>query len=71
MEYAKYGANQSDIEYYISEPEQKRPKDFGTKMDSSKFKRALLHFLVNDWQMNTYCDQLRGHRLYIGLENQA
>ncbi len=40
-------------------------------MDSTKFKRALLHFFVNDWHMNTYFDQLRGHRLYIGLENQA
>ncbi len=44
VEHAKHGANPSDIEYYISEPEPKRPKDFGSKMDSTKFKRALLHF---------------------------
>ncbi len=44
MELAKRGANQSDIEYYISGPEQKKLKDFGSKMDSPKFKRALLHF---------------------------
>lgn len=55
----------------ISGPEQKRPKDFSCKLDSPNFKIALSNFFVEDWQRDEYHDVLKGHQLYVGLENGA
>lgn len=65
------GSNISNVEYHISGPEQKRPKDFDIKLNSPKFKRALIQFLLDDWKRNIHCDLLSGHKLLVGFEDQA
>ncbi len=50
VERAQCGLIVSDIQYNISGPEQKRPKDFQTKLQLPNFKRAILNFLAHDWQ---------------------
>ncbi len=63
----------SDVEtlFTVSGPEQKRPKEFQTLLDSSKYKRALLQFLTDERQQPIYSDQIRGHKLYVGFDDKA
>ncbi len=61
VERAQCGSIVSDIQYNISGPEQKRPKDFQAKLQLPNFKRTILNFLAHDWQRANHTDILEGH----------
>ncbi len=54
MEQESHGASSIDIEYSNLGYVQKRPRDFQKALQSSKFKKALLYVLVDEWQMPQY-----------------
>jgi len=71
LEHVARESTVTDIEYLISGPEQKRSKDFQSQLKSPRFKRALLHFLAEEWEKQDHAERIAGHKLYLGLENKA
>ncbi len=52
-------------------PEQKRPRDFRDMLNSPEFKKTFLHFLVAEWQKPCYAQHIKGHKLYVGLDDES
>ncbi len=71
IEDAAHGANTSDLDYCISGPEQKTPKNLRELLDLSKFKRSLFDFLIEERQKSCYVHLIQGHTVYVGLGNMA
>ena len=71
IEHSRRGSDGTHTEFIISGPEQKRTKDFNAALNSPTFKTALLQFFVKEWKRKAYVEQIRGHTLYVGLDEKA
>jgi len=65
------GPHDGGIDFKITGSDQKCPKDIKEAMKSSKFKTALLRLLAEEWEKQAYLEVIRGHALYVGLEDKA
>ena len=57
--------------FKITGAEQICPKDFQEVMRSCNFKSLLLRFLADRWRNQAYLDIIKGHILYVGIEDKA
>ena len=55
------------LDIKITGAEQKHPKDFQKALCSSRFKVALMNFLISEWKQNQYVKILGGCQLFVGL----
>ena len=65
------GSHNDSFLFKITGAEQICPKDFQEAMKSCNFKTSLLRFLADEWRNQAYLDIIKGHILYVGIENKA
>lgn len=56
------------LDIKITGAEQKRPKDFQKALRSSRFKVALMNFLICEWKRSEYASILGDCQLFVGLD---
>ena len=59
----------TEVQYTITGPSQKRPADFNKALLSSAFKTALLRFLQVEWKSASYSDILTEHTVYFAIDD--
>ena len=70
-EHGRRGSDGTDIKFIISGHKQKLPKKLNAARHSAKLKTSLLRFLVKEWRSAPYIGQIRGHILFVGLDDEA
>ncbi len=71
LEYATQAGGENETSFTITGPEQKRPKEFQSLLDTGKYKKSLLNFLAEEWQKPIYSNIIGECHLYIGLQDKA
>ena len=67
LEHSRRSAD--DSMYSITGPSQQRPKNWQKALQSSRFKTALVKFLVQEWSMHADPEVLKGHDVFLAVED--
>jgi len=62
------GGISADRNYVISGPDQTRPTDFVKELKNSKFKEALVNFLIVHWQSNEIVPFLSNKKMLLNFD---
>lgn len=65
------GGSKSEVDYVITRPEQKLPKDVRTPLRQDSYKKSLMIFLAAVWQKPIYAQQMEGPMLYFGIDSKV
>jgi len=57
-----------EMTFAVTGPEQKRPQNWQTALQSCSFKAGFLRFLANEWKNNRYASILKDHIVVMGLD---
>lgn len=67
-DYERDSRNATETEYTISGPDQARPPDFIKELRNSKFKEALVRFLINHWANEEFAELIGGKIVYLNFD---